>query len=312
LAYRSAGSGETTQLTWVDRQGTALGTFGPTGTDSEVSLSPDGSRAVVKDVIGYGVPGDLWTLELSTERRTRLTFRSDVYSPGVWSPDGARIAYSAGNLGDTLAVRASTGVGDEVELLKEPGLRLLPTSWSADGRFLLYHVENAPQTGYDVWVLPLEGDRKPVRLLGETYNEWASVFSPDMRWVAYSTLEAGGSGAQVYVRPFRVSESGVPALADGKWQISTDTGNWPMWRGSNEIVLDTAPLGTAVLAVPVRPSEMGFENGAPERLFSLARSGFGADVTADGQRFLVAVPAVRRSAPPPITVVLNWPALLSK
>jgi Tol biopolymer transport system component len=69
-----------------------------------------------------------------------------VYSPGVWSPDSARIAYSAGHLGDTIYEKAASGLGDEQVLFKEPGLRHFLTSWSRDGRFLLYHTENAPRT----------------------------------------------------------------------------------------------------------------------------------------------------------------------
>ena len=108
-------------------------------------LSPDGKRAVVKDA-PYGVPGDLWTLDFASGRRTRFTFHKEVYSPGVWSPDGTRIVYSAGRLGDTLYEKAASGLGDEQVLFKEPGLRHFPTSWSRDGRFLLYHTENAPRT----------------------------------------------------------------------------------------------------------------------------------------------------------------------
>jgi serine/threonine protein kinase/Tol biopolymer transport system component len=310
LTYRATGGEETSQLSWVDRQGRVLGTFGPPGTDSEVFLSPDGSRAVVKDVIGYGVPGDLWTLDVPTDRRARLTVRRDVFSPGVWSPDGTRIAYSGGNLGDTLFAKASSGIGDEVELLKEPGLRHYPTSWSADGRFLLYHTENGVNTGYDLWVLPLEGERKPVLLLGETYNEWAGVFSPDMRWVAYVSMEADRR-SQVYVRPFRVSEqTGTPELGESKWPVSKDGGNWPLWRNQHEIVFDTTPGGATIFAVPVETTAAAFESGVPEQLFVMPS--VGADPTPDGQRFLVAAPAARSSAPPATVMVLNWPALMGK
>jgi hypothetical protein len=87
-----------------------------------------------------------------------------------WSADGARIAYSAGRLGDTISEKAASGVGDGQVLLKEPGLRHFPTSWSRDGRFLLYHTENATKTGYDLWVLSLS-DRKPHLMLGEAFND---------------------------------------------------------------------------------------------------------------------------------------------
>ena len=104
------------------------------------------ARARVAKDAPYNVPGDLWMLDFASGRLTRFTFKKDVYSPAVWSPDGARIAYSAGRLGDTIYEKAASGLGDEQVLFKEPGLRHFPTSWSRDGRFLLYHTENAPRT----------------------------------------------------------------------------------------------------------------------------------------------------------------------
>jgi Tol biopolymer transport system component len=308
LAYR-ASAVEGSQLSWIDRQGTTLSTLGPPGTDSAVSLSPDGKRAVVKDS-PFDVPGDLWTLDLSTGSRTRLTFQKNVYSPGVWSPNGTRIAYSAGNLGDTLYDRASSG-GDEKELLKEPGLRHFPTDWSRDDRFLLYFVENAPKTGGDVWVLPLHGDRKPVLLLGETYNEWAGVFSPDTNWVAYASLEAGGKDVEVYVRPFRVSEkTGTPALGEGKWQVSKDGGNWPLWRHPGEIDFNTTPFRADIFAAAVKTTGSVFQSALPQQLFAIPAY-YNSDVTPDGQRFLFPALHLRRSTFA-INVVLNWPTLVKR
>jgi eukaryotic-like serine/threonine-protein kinase len=308
LAYRSATAEGNRQLTWLDRQGRVLSTIGPTGTDTSVTLSPDGKRAVVKDS-PYGVPGDLWTVDLTSGLRTRLTFHKNVYSPGVWSPDGSRIAYAAGELGDKLCDRASSGVGDERELLQERGLRHFPTSWSRDGRFLLYHTENAPKTGYDLWALPL-GGRKPVLLAGEAFNEWGGVFSPDMRWVAYVSLETGG--AAVYVRPFRVAEqTGMPALGEGKWQVSKNAGNWPRWRSEKEITYNDTPSGTTLYSVPVKMSGDIFASGVPTRLF-LGPTFYDADITSGGERFLSTAPQDRKTAPRSISVVLNWPALLKR
>jgi len=311
LVYRTAAEPGTFQLTWVDRQGKTLGTVGPPGTDGRVVLSPDGRRAVAKDA-PYNVPGDLWMLDLASGRRTRFTFDKNVYSPAVWSPDGARVAYSAGRLGDAIYEKAASGLGDEQVLLEEPALRHYPTSWSRDGRFLLYHTENATNTGYDLWALSLS-DRKPHLMLGAAFNEWAGVFSPDMRWIAYASLETGP--AEVFVRPFRVSgQTGQPSVGEGKWQVSKDQGNWPQWRIDREIVFNTGPIGTAVLAAPVNTAGGAFESGVPQRLPFPPSVGVTTtpQSTPDGQRFLIEVPLEQPAAQTSISVVLNWPALLKK
>jgi Tol biopolymer transport system component/predicted Ser/Thr protein kinase len=302
LVYETASAAGTFQLTWVDRQGKTVGTFGPPGTDGRVVLSPDGRRALAKDA-PYGFPGDLWMLDFASGRRTRFTFKGDVYSPAVWSPDGTRIAYSAGRLGDTIYEKAASGVGEEQVLLKEPGLRHFPTSWSGD--FLLYHVENAANTGYDLWALSLS-DRKPHLMLGEPFNEWAGVFSPDMRWVAYVETGAGG----VHVRPFRVSgQTGQPSLGEGRWQVSR--GNWPQWRVDKEIVFNTAPGGTEVYAASVHTTDAAFESGVPQRLPFPPNTGVNSTPqSAPDGRFLIEVPLDQRAPRPSVNVVLNWPALL--
>jgi Tol biopolymer transport system component len=311
FVYRTASAPGTFQLTWVDRQGKTVGTFGSPGMDRRVVLSPDGARAVAKDA-PYNVPGDLWILDLTSGGRARFTFSKDVFSPAVWSPDGVRIAYSAGRLGDTIYEKAASGLGDGQVLLKEPGLRHFPTSWSRDGRFLLYHTENATNTGYDLWALSL-ADRKPHLMLGEAFNEWAGVFSPDMRWVAYVSLETGA--AQVYVRPFRVSsQTGQPSLGEGKWQVSKENGNWPQWRIGREIVFNKAPVETDVFTAAVNATGTAFESGVPQRLPFPPSIGVSTtpQSTADGQRFLVEVPQDVQASRTSISVVLNWPALVKQ
>ena len=309
LAYRTdqtGGSSGKLQLTWLDAQGRTLSTVGQPDRNAQVSLSPDGSRAAVRDAL-LGQTGDLWMVDLANGGRTRLTFRRSDWSPAVWSPDGGRIAYAGGNLGDTLYEKPSSGVGDEKVLLKAPGTRHYPTSWSSDGRFLLYHTENTPGTGYDLWVLPLQGEHKPVRLLNDVFNEWAGFFSPDARWIAYVSNEA--DGAHVYVRPFvAVGPSGVPALGEGRWQVSTDAGNWPKWIGEH-IIFNDVPGGTSLFTVRVNTSGRVFQSGVPQRLFRIPSGDgllFQVSPDADAQRFLWAGPQDQRTAQAPITVVLNW------
>jgi Tol biopolymer transport system component len=311
LAYRAGTQSGSVRLTWLDRQGKILGAFGQPTTDRGIALSPDGTRGVVLDN-PRGL-GDLWTLDFARGLRTRLTFdgrTQPMYSPaGVWSPDGSRIAFAAGSNLDTLYEKASSGAGEAKELLKEPNRGHAVTSWSRDGRFLLYHTLNTPKTGDDLWVLPLQGDRKPVLLLGTAFNEWAARFSPDMRWIAYNSNEAGR--AEVFVRPFLAAGASAPSLGEGKWQVSKNGGRFPRWRADGkEIFFEDTPVGTGKVAVEVKTSNTAFESGVPQELFQAPVSS-GWDVSADGKRFLIAAPPVQPSQVP-ITVVLNWTAALKK
>jgi len=324
LAYRATAQSGSFQLTWLDRQGKTLNTVGQPSSDQGIWLSPDGTRGVVRETRGESTgdiwtgrsTGDLCTIDLARGRRTRLTFRLSAGSfQSVWSPDGSRIAFAAGNLADTLYEKASSGAGDEKELLKEPGRIHVPTSWSGDGRFLLYYIANMPKTGYDVWLLPLQGDRKPVLLLGDVFNEWAARFSPDMRWIAYASTETGDG--EVYVRPFTAAgPSGGPSLGEGKWQVSRCGGNWPRWRADGKEIIFTcrefqSSERMTLMAVEVKTNGAAFESGVPQRLFDGPRNN-GWDVTPDGQRFLLAASPIRQTGQIPITVVLDWWAGLKK
>ena len=314
LAWRTGAINTTFQLTWFDRPGKILSTFGQPGTDQLVALSPDGTRGAVRDA-AVTAPGDLWTLDFARGVRTRLTFRKSWGSHALWSPDGNQIVFSAatptGNLLDTLYEKSSSGTGDERELLKEANANLYATSWSRDGRFLLYYFSTT-KTGADLWLLPLDGDRKPVPLLVTEFNEIYGTFSPDMRWIAYASNESGRF--EVYVRPFETrGPAGTPSLGQGKWQISTGGGARPKWTGDGkQIVYDS--LSLAAMAVDVKANGAAFEAGVPQQLFPMPRlaSDFAWDMTADGKRFLLSAPQGQPTGPLPINVMLNWPALLKK
>jgi|SRR5579863_1217212 len=309
LAYHpGAGSGNF-QLTWFDRQGKTLSTFGQPGTDTVVKLSPDGTRGAVRDV-AIGSPGDLWTLDFARGLRTRFTFHQTAGSGPVWSADGSLIAFAAGDTLDSIYEKASSGAGDEKELLKEPGTLHIPTSWSRDGRFLLYYTANVAKTAEDIWVLPLQGERKPVLLLGTQFSEQEPSFSPDMRWIAYMSSESGVY--QVYVRPFLPSgPSGAPSLGEGKWQVSRDGGGSPLWSADGKEIFFRSLNGTAKFAVDVKVNGAAFESAAPHQLF-VSPLDTGWDIAPDGKRFLMSVPQVLQTGPIPITMVLNWPAQLKK
>jgi Tol biopolymer transport system component len=172
--------------------------------------------------------------------------------------------------------------------------------WSHDGRFLVF-TGGQSHTSNDLWVFPLSGDRKPAVLLPTPFSEDSPAFSPDDRWIAYDSDATGRF--EVYVRSF--SPSG------GQFKISRNGGWAPRWRGDGKEIFFLALDGT-MMAVDVT---LGKERQAavPLALFPTpllkTSDRHTYAVTKDGQRFLVRVPD-QRQASVPITVVLNWPALL--
>ena len=193
-------------------------------------------------------------------------------------------------------------------LLKSSGAAYAD-SWSRDGRFLLYQVF-APKTRWDIWVLPLEGDKKPVPFLVTEFNEHDARFSPDGHWVAYDSNESGHY--EIYVRSFAMNSARTAVEAGSKWQISNGSGDQPVWRGDGRELYYRAQDGE-VMAVEIATNPE-FKPGKPQPLGFAApvssATGFMWDSTADGRRFLVATPrtAPKSNAPEPYTVILNWQA----
>jgi hypothetical protein len=172
--------------------------------------------------------------------------------------------------------------------------------WSPDGRFILFST-NAPQTSFDLWVLPTEGDRKPQLFVNTSFEERQGQFSPDGRWVAYQSNESGRF--EIYVRPFPKS--------DGQWQISAGGGVSPRWRRDGKELFYIAPDGR-LMAAPVAIGRDSFEPGTPVALFPTRIVGGGVslfaaqyDVAPDG-RFLINV-SQEEAVTSPITLLLNWP-----
>jgi eukaryotic-like serine/threonine-protein kinase len=266
LAYRSGVAAPAGgQATWFDRQGKVVGTFGEPNQDTALVLFSDGTRAAVRGGLIQN-RGDLWLLDFSRGVRTRFTFRQSPGSPAVWSADGSRIIFAAGNtLLDTIYEKDSSGAGEEKELFKKANEIKVPSSWSRDGRFLLYFTANVSKTGSDLWALPVEGDRKPVLLLGTEFDERYGNLSPDMRWVAYDSNESGRF--EIYVRPFNAAGSSGPSLGSGKWQVSKDGGAQPRWRSDGKELIFRAPDGSPV-AVDVDGGGSAFQPGVPKQMFA--------------------------------------------
>ncbi len=306
LVYRSGLAGRSS-LTWFDREGKTIATAGAPSDYSTVSLSPDGSRAVVSSTEGGNF--DLWVLEFARGTSTRLTFDPAQDHAGVWSPDGSRIIFSSQRDGPfNLYQKAASGATNEDPVFRSTEQKWAD-DWSRDGRFLLYTAFGGGGTGNDLWVLPLEGERKPQVYLKTGFSESQGRFSPDGRFIAYSSNASGQN--EIYVRPF-------PMVSSGQWLVSKGGGVQPRWRGDGKELLYISS-DSKMMAVDVSTAPM-FRAAVPKPLFTAPILGAGFignvfryDVTPDGKRFLInSVSEISAGEATPITVVLNWPSLLRK
>ena len=302
VAYRT-GTGER-QLMWVDRSGTRQGTIGELDDSmSEPRASPDGRRVVVVRTVEGNT--DLWLLD--GVRTIRFTFDPAADIRPVWSPDNTRIVFCSQS---DLYQKGASGAGVEEKIVGSDQQKI-PSSWSADGRFLLYESID-PQTNADIWVVPMVGDHTPSVFLKTTFREAKPAFSPDGHWVAYHSNKSGRN--EIYVRPFVAPASpGAPIeTAAGEQQVSTGGGIHPVWRHDGKELYYLNPAG-AMMAAPISVTGETLQVGTPAVLFATHILGGGVDaqhgrgrqydVASDG-RFLINT--VLDSAPAPITLLMNW------
>ena len=284
---------------WVDRTGAERPVPGPPGTYSAVRLSPDGQRFA----FGTLILGDrnLWVSDILRGSVTRLTDDGRNEGP-LWTHDGKRIAYTSvqGNRADIMVKAVDGGL---VERLTMRATAAYVQSWTPDGSALAFTDSN-PETGGDIWVLPFTGDRKPVPILTSRFSENHPEFSPNGRWLAYTSDESGR--AEVFVRPYPGPGGGQP--------ISTGGGHSPVWsRDGRELFFMTLPGPGGVMKMMVVSVTAGstFTAGTPRPLFegrynsnSINRQ---YDLSQDAKQFLM----VRQMDPPAVKpthmiLVQNW------
>ena len=305
LVYESGGETANSQLAWYDRAGKQISTVGPPGNYFSIGLSPDEKRVAVERLEKGS--GDIWLIDMARNTPTRFTFDPARDLAPIWSPDGSRIVFgSVRNGPPDLYVKPASGSSNEELLLKTSHAKV-PTDWSSDGKFILYSEINAKHK-FDLWILPLEGDRTPKPFLQDDFDKSGAKFSPGGKWVAYYSDESGQY--QVYVQPF-------PGPG-GKYQVSTSGGSNPRWRRDGEELFYLAPDGK-LMAVEVKVGST-FESGAAKPLFDthvrgLVSAGLSSRdnyaMSSDGQRFLIN-DLTQISASTPMTVVLNWTAELKR
>jgi Tol biopolymer transport system component len=278
------------QMTWLDRSGELLGTVGePIDDLQNGELSPDGR-----------------TLALTIQRGTGRSFTSlmdmargtvtPLLNAGTlrWSPDGSKIAFSCvprGLVDICWKVAGSSGPGETLYQTAE--VKNLH-DWSPDGKYILYTAPT-PKTSRDVMAVLFTGnDRQPIPVAQTPAEERDGRFSPDGKWVAYTSEETGQN--EIFVRPFP-----GPGPAE---RVSTAGGGLPFWRKDGKELYYR--LRDELIAVSIkRSASSGLELGIPAPLFKAKGS---AVVQTDGRRFLFAI-TQNDGSTPPIKVIVNWAGL---
>lgn len=308
LAYAAGTGPGGWRMEWFDRNGKAMGSVGGTQFFHEPRLSPDGKElaAVISRV--PATQANIWVFDLAKGTARRVTFGSSEPLTVIWSPDGKTLAFSAYRAGSTQVYeKPVNGTGATQLLFKDGAPNKHPISWSSDGRYItIERVDPQGKTGWDVWILPLFGDRKPFPFLNGAANEYDTSFSPDGKWVAYVSDETGR--AEVYIVPF--------PKRSGKWQVSMEGGSHPHWRRDGKEFYYLS-RDNKLMAVKIQERNTALEIGNPQPLFQTnpptsLYAGWIYDVTADGKKFIVDTQPPSSPSSDSITLVTNWPALLNK
>jgi len=282
-------------LLLVDRSG-ATPVRVPPQLYSEARFSPDGEQ-IALDI--RAANDDIWTYDIARGTFARLTFTHGNNQAPIWSPDGSRIVYAVDRVGvRRLAWKPSDESGDE-ELLTPAEFYQTPGSFSADGRRLAY-MEDRPQTGSDIFVLPLDGPRKPIPFLATPVAERHPSFAPDGHWIAYESNETGRS--EVFVAPY-------PGPGR-KWQISREGGWHPVWLNDGTSIVYATNDSARVMLVKVTTAGGALGPGVPTEILKLPSGITDLDVSPDGQRALAIVASGNEGTVHELNVALNWSAAL--
>jgi serine/threonine-protein kinase len=275
LVYRSSRTGQgLVTVEWVDRSERTRALLPVPGSYLSPTLSPDSTRLALTSA------GDIWVYTMGRGSMTRLTAGGGYTNP-VWSADGQYIVFRAGL--DMLWTRA-TGTA-QPNILSHSRNQQTPWSFSPDGKQLAF-VEIDPDTGADIWTMPVESGPsglragKPEVFLRTSFHERSPAFSPDGRWIAYMSNESGEY--EVYVRGF--------PPGSGKWQVSPGRAGYAAWsRNRRELFYLGLDPTRLLMAVSYTASRDAFLP-EPPRLFSRKIVHFGTtrsyDPAPDGKQVI--------------------------
>ena len=242
-------------------------------------VSPDGKRIAI--AIKDGANQDIWVYEPQRDAMTRLTFGGPVFANPVWSRDGRYVVF--GSLSGGVFWSRADGAGQPQVLMSSQRIQF-PTSLTLDGKRLAYaQVDGFPQ----IWTVPIQDDgdglkaAAPERFLTTKFSDADAAFSPDGRWIAYTSNESGRF--EVYVRAFAASVQ----AGGGRWPISNRGGVTPRWSPNGRELLYLA--GDQIMTVGYTAGGDSFVAEKPRVWAAGVRSVSGFDFAPDGKRVAVSV-----------------------
>jgi Tol biopolymer transport system component len=302
LLYHSLSMPES-RLMWFDRAGRTIGTAVVPGVYGDPSIAPDASSVAFARLDPSSQTSDIWRVDLVRGGLSRVTAANATVMRPVWSPRSDQILFTL-RRNQMLEMYRVASTGGAEQLVQRSATNQIGSDWRVDSRFILY--ENSdPKTKSDLWLLPQSGTQTPVPYLRTPFNETRGRFSPDGRWVSYTSDESGTQ--DVYIQAFPPSTK--------KWQVSVRGGTQGIWRADGREILYLAQDRT-LMAVPVRHAGSALELGAATPLFQVPDgrtwdARFSYAVSPDGQRFLVNVATTDGPIHPlSATAVVNWAASL--
>ncbi|HTR99712.1 MAG TPA: protein kinase [Bacteroidota bacterium] len=304
LLYREGGT-ESAGLAWFDRSGTFAGFVARAVRNFDARLSADGQKVAYSNDEEEGasrrMTTDLWVFDRSHGVPSHVTADPGDETNPVWSPDGKQIVFASNRSGRANPYRINAdGTGGEDPLMSSD-YNLFPTDWSADGKYIALERGPAKEEKWSIWILPLAAGRKPYAWFKSSSDVQLGKFSPDGRWMAYVSDEAGQQ--QVFVRPFPGPGSRVQVSPHG-------CNGEAFWRRDGKEIYYMS-MDFRVMAAEIARAGSSLKVGRLREVLNARSRGirFLRGIAPDNQRLLgVYNPADAR--PADLTLVTGWPSEL--